>query len=279
MKIKDTPAPKNFYHLVNPKFKEGTLAVTFFRKKWDGARFFMGFQQAFLDLAQKRFVGETTKVLFLILGSMDFDNLLRMPQVEMAHRLGIRKQNVSRAIRVLLAEQVLIERESLFEEQNLLYKSRRQLVLNKIYAWKGKLKNLTLSSKELQAETSLLDRLIRDLRKRRIRIYVDETLPRDGKLPDMILKDRDERKAVIVKFVDFPLRSKEALQMKKRNYQPGEKLILVEKNKMMHSYKEQFRRLTKPFNESESADLLKATTEAKRMTKSKQAPQDSVKQQ
>lgn len=118
------------------------MAVTWFRKKWEGALFFMGFQKAFAELALKPLRGEATKVLLLILGEMDYSNLVKTPQVEMARKLGIKKQNVSRAIRVLVKEKVLLE-EKPHE------KGKRQLKLNHMYAWKGKLKHLGLKPKDL----------------------------------------------------------------------------------------------------------------------------------
>lgn len=134
-------ASKNVYHLVNPKSREGQLAVTWFRKRWAGALFFMGFQKTFAELAQKPLGGEATKVLLLILGELDYGNRVKTPQVEMARKLGIRKQNVSRAIKVLVREKVLLE-------EKLNDKSKRELKLNPIYAWKGKLKHLGLQPKD-----------------------------------------------------------------------------------------------------------------------------------
>jgi hypothetical protein len=68
--------PKNFYHVVNPQNQEGRLAITWFRRKWEGAIFFMGFQKAFAELAEKRLGGEALKVFLLILGQMDYSNMM-----------------------------------------------------------------------------------------------------------------------------------------------------------------------------------------------------------
>jgi hypothetical protein len=53
----------------------------------------------------------------------------------MARQLGMKKQNVSKAIAVLVREKVL-----LVDDQYSKY--RRKLKLNDKYAWKGKLKHL-----------------------------------------------------------------------------------------------------------------------------------------
>lgn len=139
------PKGRNVYHVVNPQNKEGRLAVTWFRKKWEGDIFFMGFQAAFSELARKPLGGEAARVLLLILGEMDYSNLVKTPQVEIARKLGIRKQNVYRAIGVLVKEKILLEEKSAVT-------GRRQLKLNHLYAWKGKLKNLGLQPKETSKE-------------------------------------------------------------------------------------------------------------------------------
>jgi hypothetical protein len=139
---------KNVYHVVNPQNQEGRLAVTWFRKKWEGDLFFMGFQKAFSKLAQKSLGGEAARVLLLILGEMDYSNLVKTPQVEIARKLGIRKQNVYRAIGVLVKEKILLEEKASGN-------GRRQLKLNHIYAWKGKLKQLGLQPKDPEQETRI----------------------------------------------------------------------------------------------------------------------------
>lgn len=132
------------YHVVDPQSKEGRLAVTWFRKRWDGDPFFMGFQKAFLALAQKPLGGEAARVLFQILGSMEYSNEVKTSQAEIARTLGIRRQNVYRAIKVLVKEEILVE------EVVALGSRRRQLTLNHTYAWKGKLRSLGLKEKEAQ---------------------------------------------------------------------------------------------------------------------------------
>jgi biotin operon repressor len=67
--------------------------------------------------------------------------MVNTSQVEMARKLGIRKQNVYRAIKALVKENILIEEID--------DKGRRQLKLNHLYAWKGKLKHLGLRPQEI----------------------------------------------------------------------------------------------------------------------------------
>ena len=123
------------YEVYDTTTAELKPAITWFRKKWTGANFFMGFQDAFAEIAAKRLGSEAKDVFLLILGRVDYKNLVTIPQVEMARQLGMRKQNVSKAIAVLVREKVL-----LVDDQYSKY--RRKLKLNDKYAWKGKLKHL-----------------------------------------------------------------------------------------------------------------------------------------
>jgi hypothetical protein len=132
---------KKHFYVVHPKSQEGTLAVTWFRRKWEGSKFFMGFQDAFTEIAQKRLGSEAKDVFLFILGKIDFHNEVITPQVEIARKLGMKKQNVSRAIKVLVKEKIL---EEILLDGEPLYKQKRRLRLNHKYAWKGKLKNLGL---------------------------------------------------------------------------------------------------------------------------------------
>ncbi len=115
-------------------------AITWVRQKWKGESFFMGFQEAFAELAQKRLGSEAKDVFLLILGRVDYNNQVTMPQVEMARQLGMKRQNVSRAVAALIREEVLIVEEPQLGRH-------RRLRLNDRYGWKGKLKNLRTQRK------------------------------------------------------------------------------------------------------------------------------------
>ena len=131
---------RKIYHVVDPQNKEGVVAVAWFRERWKGGLFFMGFQNAFLELAQKPVRGEAARILFFILGTMDYSNEVKTSQAEIARRLGIRRQNVYRAVRVLVEKEILLEDTDPDT-------GRRRLKLNHTYAWKGKLKKLGFKEK------------------------------------------------------------------------------------------------------------------------------------
>ena len=96
----------------------------------------MGFQDAFAELAAKRLGSEAKDVFLLILARVDYDNRITIPQAEIARQLGMKRQNVSRAVKTLVKAEVL----QAFEPDG---KYRPVLKLNDKYAWKGKLKNLS----------------------------------------------------------------------------------------------------------------------------------------
>ena len=63
----------------------------------------------------------------------DMDNLIAINQTELASEMGLQRPNFSRAIKKLLAEQILIEGAKLGQ-----HKSYR---LNAYYGWKGSTEN------------------------------------------------------------------------------------------------------------------------------------------
>jgi hypothetical protein len=123
-------------------------ALVYHRKKWKGERFFMGFQSAFADIAKKRLGSEAKDVFLLILGRMDYNNMLPIPQSEIARQLGMKKQNVSRAITTLIKAEVL-RIDPRFSS-----KYRRRLILDREVAWKGKLKHLGEKERDYRKRNS-----------------------------------------------------------------------------------------------------------------------------
>lgn len=128
-------------------------AITLIRHKWSGARFFMGFQDAFVELAlaRKRLGPEALTVLLLLLGKVEYNNLIKIRQVEIAKILGMRKQNVSRAIAKLVKEKIVM-----VDRRNEKYK--REMMLNDEYAWKGKLKHAQTRHKVRQKQAAKKDK-------------------------------------------------------------------------------------------------------------------------
>jgi hypothetical protein len=111
-------------------------AITLVRHKWTGGSFFMGFQEGFLEIAKKKMGAEATNVFLFLLGQIEYDNLLIISQIEIARELGMKKQNVSRAIKTLIKNEVL-------EIKDPHRKRRQRFKLSDKFVWKGKL-NKTL---------------------------------------------------------------------------------------------------------------------------------------
>ncbi len=94
--------------------------------------FIMANQEALLTLAQdKEITGECYRVLFVFLTELGYENYIYIPQKEIGKKLGIRPQNVHRAVKVLLQKGILLSNE-------------RGYRLNHNYGWKGNVRKLEL---------------------------------------------------------------------------------------------------------------------------------------
>lgn len=99
---------------------------------------FMGFQEAFIALAEdKDLTGETYKVFMYMLGHLGFENYIAIPQVQIAKDIGMHKEHVSRAIKVLLTKRIIVEGPKLGRTKT--YR------LNSEYGWRGTVRNLAES--------------------------------------------------------------------------------------------------------------------------------------
>lgn len=95
---------------------------------------FMAWERGFERLAEEDLTGEALRVLMYTFANLDYENYVRVSQSEISEKLKLRKQNVSRAIRVLVEKQILLEgdREGKFKTYR----------LNSFYGWKGKVRNM-----------------------------------------------------------------------------------------------------------------------------------------
>lgn len=90
----------------------------------------MGMQDGFEFLAKSKLNGEALKVLLMLMGRMDYENIIRISQKEIGDVLGMQKQNVGRAMKAL--------RESGF----LANADFRAVKLNSDIGWKGTVQSL-----------------------------------------------------------------------------------------------------------------------------------------
>jgi DNA-binding MarR family transcriptional regulator len=112
---------------------EGCLVYVPYRPKFQ-AGWFMIFQDMLVEMAKDReMTGETCRVLFYLLGKMDFENYVRVTQGDAAAALGLQKTNVSRAVKTLCDKGILLKGPK--AGRSATYR------LNSAYGWKGKVKN------------------------------------------------------------------------------------------------------------------------------------------
>ncbi|RKP43776.1 MarR family transcriptional regulator [Cohnella endophytica] len=95
------------HKLVNTETGEIVLAVVELRRKYFSGGFFMAMQEGFLHLAKLGLTGEQLSVLMYVFGKLDFENWLRIGQQEIADELGMKKPNVSRAMKVLVEKRII----------------------------------------------------------------------------------------------------------------------------------------------------------------------------
>lgn len=67
----------------------------------------MAMQEAFTYLAKLNLPQEQMRVLMLMMGKLDFENWIRVSQAELADELGMKRPNVSKAIKLLVEKGIL----------------------------------------------------------------------------------------------------------------------------------------------------------------------------
>lgn len=104
-------------------------------------RWFMAFQDAFEELAKDREItSEPRRVLDYMFSKLDFENYIQLIQKEITKALGMHKSQVSEAIKLLTAKQIILEGPKVGRSK--CYR------LNPNYGWKGKVKTLQEARRE-----------------------------------------------------------------------------------------------------------------------------------
>lgn len=114
---------------------DGAVLGMFFPKRQNGFRegWIAMAQNALVALAQADLGDQARRVLFVILGKLDFENYILVSQSEIAETIGMKRANVSAAIARLEGEGVILRgpkagRSATFR-------------LNPSYGWKGSASN------------------------------------------------------------------------------------------------------------------------------------------
>ena len=104
-------------------------------------RWFMALQEGIEQLAKDcELTGEHYRVLLYLMSRLDFQNYIQVPQNDIAEALGMRKQNVSRAVK-LLEQKNIILRGSKVGRSN-------TFRLSSNLGWKGNVKSLREAQKK-----------------------------------------------------------------------------------------------------------------------------------
>lgn len=125
------------HQVVDTESGEIIPSILLHRPKWKGEKFLMIFQDAFAYIAKdKTLTLETKNVLLYLLSRLDFENFVLVPHVEIAQELGMKRPNVSRAVKVLVEKNIIVEGPKVNRS--------RGFRLNHRFGWKGTLSNLRL---------------------------------------------------------------------------------------------------------------------------------------
>ena len=95
----------------------------------------MNSQEALEIIAKdKEITGGVHRVLWFIIARLDYENWIQISQQEICEELGMKKQNVSSAIKLLEQKEIILRGPKVSRS----YAFR----LNPYFGWKGKVKNL-----------------------------------------------------------------------------------------------------------------------------------------
>jgi len=124
------------------ELQEGTLVWVGLKRSPYGSRWYMSSQDAAIELAKDPVISksaETMRVFLYLVGRLDFENFIQVPQIEIAQELGMHRQHVHRAINILLKRGVILQGPKVARS----YSWR----LNDHYGWKGKVSHLKEAQK------------------------------------------------------------------------------------------------------------------------------------
>ena len=105
----------------------------------------MNSQEALEIVAKDKDIkGETYRVLFFICARLDFENWVQIPLSEVAQELDLKKQSVTRAIKVLEEKEIILRGPKVGRSY--------AFMLNPDFGWKGKVKKLDEYRKEREEQ-------------------------------------------------------------------------------------------------------------------------------
>ncbi|MFC4075261.1 helix-turn-helix domain-containing protein [Salinithrix halophila] len=111
-------------------------------KKYLKGDFFLAMQEGFIQISKMRLTGEQLKVLLFLMGKLDFENWIPVNQKEIAEELSLKRPNVSRALKRLEENGIIVKGEK--NGRSWTYR------LETSYGYKGKGKNLAKVEKAVR---------------------------------------------------------------------------------------------------------------------------------
>jgi hypothetical protein len=116
--------------------------------------FFMGMQDGFESLAKRKIGAEALNVLMLLIGRMEYENVIRLSNKEIGEALNMKRQNVSRAMKTLQVAGVIEPGE------------HHAFHFHSDYGWKGSVQNMrkqqAKETKKTQERTSIIAAALAD---------------------------------------------------------------------------------------------------------------------
>ena len=110
-----------------------------------GKGWVMNSQEAAVLLAKDKDIkGETHRVLWFIIGILDFENWVQLSVTEIAKELKMHRPDVSRAMKILEKKEIILRGPKVGRSY--------AFMLNPDFGWKGKVKNLDEYRKEKEEE-------------------------------------------------------------------------------------------------------------------------------
>jgi len=133
------------YDINTGSLLEGVIVLCGIKNNPYGNGWLMSSQEALKLIARdKQITGETFRVFLYVVGMLDFENWIYIPQKEIAEYLDLKRSAVSRSIKILLEKEIIIRGDRFGKS----YTFR----LNAYFGWKGKVKNLDEYRKEQERE-------------------------------------------------------------------------------------------------------------------------------
>ena len=101
---------------------------------------FMSWEAGMERLAKEPgMTGEAFRVFHMMAANLDWENYIKITQKDIAQELGMKKQSVYRAVKILVDKGIIIKGPK--SGMSNTYR------LNEFYGWKGKLKNMPKESR------------------------------------------------------------------------------------------------------------------------------------